>query len=131
MVFLSACQDRSRDAVFLRKLFGSRGGKNFGRTGGPGPNAFGGLAQPAVALDAQHDLVSAIEEWVERGVAPARITATKYVHDDPSQGVAMQRPICPYPEEPRYKGSGSTADAGNFACVKPAGAKVTISQRAQ
>ena len=99
-------------------------------TGGPGPNAFGGLAQPAAPLDPQHDLVSAIQEWVERGVAPGQITATKYVKDDPGQGIAMQRPICPYPEEPHYKGSGSTSDAGNFMCVKPNGAKVTVSQSA-
>jgi hypothetical protein len=99
-------------------------------TGGPGPNAFGGLAQPPAPLDPQHDLVSALEDWVERGVAPAQITATKYVKDDPSQGIAMQRPICPYPEEPQYKGTGNTADANNFMCVKPANAKTTISQRA-
>src|SRR4029077_13463905 len=37
-------------------------------TGGPGPNAFGGLAQPAAPLDPQHDLVSALEKWVEGGV---------------------------------------------------------------
>lgn len=89
------------------------------------------LAQPAAPLDPQHDLVSALEQWVERGVAPAQITATKYVKDDPAQGIAMQRPICAFPEEPRYKGTGSTADAGNFVCVKPADAKRTISQVAR
>lgn len=96
-------------------------------TGGPGPNAFGGLAQPAVPMDPQHDIVSALEEWVEHGVAPAQLIATKYVKDDPKQGVAMQRPVCPYPQEAEYKGQGSTTDASNFACVnetrnlKPAG----------
>jgi Tannase and feruloyl esterase len=100
-------------------------------TGGPGPNAFGGLAQPAAPLDPQHDLVSALEQWVEGGVAPAQITATKYVKDDPAQGIAMQRPICAYPEEPHYKGSGSTADTSNFMCVKPPDAKRTISQAAR
>jgi feruloyl esterase len=99
-------------------------------TGGPGPNAFGGLAQPAAPLDPQHDLVSALEEWVERGVAPAQIIATKYVKDDPSQGIAMQRPICPYPEEPRYKGTGSTTDASNFSCVIQGGNATTTSQSA-
>jgi hypothetical protein len=100
-------------------------------TGGPGPNAFGGLAQPAAPLDPQHDLVSALEDWVERGVAPAQITATKYIKDDPGQGIAMQRPICPYPEEPHYKGSGSTTDASNFICLKQTRTKNTISQSAR
>ena len=97
-------------------------------TGGPGPNAFGGLAQPAAPLDPQHDLVSALESWVEHGVAPTQIIATKYVKDDPAQGIAMQRPICPYPEEPRYKGTGSKTDASNFACVIQGGNATTISQ---
>ena len=99
-------------------------------TGGPGPNAFGGLAQPAVPLDPQHDVVSALEQWVEHGVAPEQITATKYVKDEPAQGISMERPICAFPEEPRYKGTGSTADASNFACVKPT-VQTTTSQSAQ
>jgi hypothetical protein len=86
-------------------------------TGGPGPNAFGGLAQPSVPMDPQHDVLSALEEWVEHGVAPAQIIATKYFKDDPKQGIAMQRPVCPYPQEAEYKGHGSTTDAGNFTCV--------------
>ena len=86
-------------------------------SGGPGPNAFGGLAQPAVPMDPQHDILSALEEWVEHGIAPAQLIATKYVKDDPKQGIAMQRPVCPYPQEAEYKGHGSTTDAGSFACV--------------
>lgn len=86
-------------------------------TGGPGPNAFGGLAQPAVPMDAQHDIVSALEQWVEHGIPPVRLTATKYVKDDPQLGIVMQRPICPYPAEAEYSGSGSTADAASFTCA--------------
>ncbi len=86
-------------------------------TGGPGPNAFGGLAQPAVPADPQHDVFSALEQWVEHGKAPTQIVATKYVQDDPKQGIAMQRPVCPYPQEAVYKGQGSTTDAANFKCV--------------
>ena len=86
-------------------------------SGGPGPNAFGGLAQPAVPMDPQHDIFSALEQWVEQRVPPDQIIATKYVKDDTKQGVAMQRPVCPYPQEAEYKGRGSTTDAGNFACV--------------
>jgi feruloyl esterase len=31
----------------------------------------------------------------------------------------MSRPLCPHPQVARYKGSGSTNDAANFACVPP------------
>jgi feruloyl esterase len=79
-------------------------------------------------MDPQHDAVSALEQWVEHGVAPTQIIATKYVKDDPKQGIAMQRPLCPYPQEAQYRGTGSTTDAANFACLnetrnlKPTGA---------
>jgi hypothetical protein len=29
----------------------------------------------------------------------------------------MTRPLCPYPEVARWKGTGSTNDANNFVCV--------------
>jgi len=84
---------------------------------GPGPNSFGGVGHAAVPMDPQHDIFSALEQWVEHGVAPTQIIATKYVKDDPKQGIVMQRPLCLYPQEAQYEGSGSTADAANFACV--------------
>ena len=29
------------------------------------------------------------------------------------------RPICPYPQQTRYKGTGDPKDAANFVCVSP------------
>jgi feruloyl esterase len=29
----------------------------------------------------------------------------------------MTRPLCPYPEIAKYKGSGDSNDAANFVCV--------------
>jgi len=82
--------------------------------GGPGPNQFG---QAGGAGDAEHDMVVALERWVEKGVAPAQIIATKFVADDKSKGVAMTRPLCAFPKVAKYKGSGSVSDAASFACV--------------
>ena len=85
--------------------------------GGPGPNAFGGaFALPAPTTDAQHDLLNALERWVERGKAPAKIIATKYAGDNPAGRITRQRPLCPYPATAVYAGSGSTDDASNFKC---------------
>ena len=81
--------------------------------GGPGPNEFG---QAGGAGDAEHDMVVALERWVEEGVAPTRIIATKYNGDDKTKGVSMTRPLCPFPQVARYKGSGDVADAKSFAC---------------
>ena len=82
--------------------------------GGPGPNQFG---QRGGNGDAEHDMVVALEQWVEKGIAPARIVATKFVDDDPSKGKAMTRPLCPFPQVAKYKGSGDTNDAANFVCA--------------
>jgi TonB family protein len=82
--------------------------------GGPGANAFGEFGP---AGDAQHDLYQALEQWVEKGVAPDKIIAKKFVSEaDHTQGVKMTRPLCPYPESAKYKGAGDTDDTANFAC---------------
>jgi feruloyl esterase len=33
--------------------------------------------------------------------------------------VDRTRPLCPYPEVAKYKGTGSTDDATNFICALP------------
>jgi feruloyl esterase len=90
---------------------------------GPGPNAFGNrfsgqaVAAPPLANDAAHDAFVALQQWVEKGVAPSKIIATKYVQDQPTLGVQMTRPICAYPKVPKYSGTGDTNVADNFICV--------------
>jgi len=57
-------------------------------------------------------VISAMEQWVEKRKAPESIIASRYADDKPGR----TRPLCPYPQVPAYKGSGSTDDAANFAC---------------
>lgn len=85
--------------------------------GGPGPNVFGARGQEPVKYDAEHDIMGALAQWVEKGVAPDKILATKFKNDDRSQGVARTRPVCPYPQVAKYNGSGSIDDAANFVCA--------------
>jgi hypothetical protein len=73
----------------------------------PGVGHCGGGDAPSVT-----DMLSAIDQWVETGKAPDRILASQ-----PGNQKAMTRPICPYPQIARYKGTGSTDDAENFVCV--------------
>jgi feruloyl esterase len=95
---------------------------------GPGPNFFGqvdiatlgGRVDAAIPTDPQHNISIALVQWADKGIAPNAIIATKYVNDsDPSQGVKMTRPLCPYPQIAVYKGAGDTNDAANFACSQP------------
>jgi hypothetical protein len=85
-------------------------------SGGPGPNDFG--VAPSASADGQHSISRALERWVETGVAPDRIIATKHKADaNPASEAVRTRPLCPFPQVARYQGSGSTDDASNFACV--------------
>ena len=61
---------------------------------------------------------SALEAWVERGEAPQILIATEFVNNDPSQGIAAQRPVCPYPSEAVYR-SGNINTATSFVCSPP------------
>ncbi len=90
-------------------------------SGGPGPNAFGNIPEaPAPVADADHDVLMALERWREIGVAPPKIVATKYVGDNPAGGVDYQRPLCPYPQMPRYDGMGlDPKSASSWSCHAP------------
>lgn len=89
--------------------------------GGAAPNSFG-QGGPSAGANAESDINAALERWVEQGVAPERIIATKYKQGmNASSGVDRTRPLCAYPLVARYKGSGSTDDAANFTCAPSAG----------
>jgi feruloyl esterase len=64
--------------------------------GGAGPDTF--------------DALTAMEQWVEHGKAPASMLATK-------ANSPLSRPLCAYPQLPRYKGTGDPNDAANFICA--------------
>jgi hypothetical protein len=88
-------------------------------SGGPGANSFGGVGQQIPPVrDTVHDVQTALEAWVEKGVAPNQIIATKYADDAPAtRTIKSTRLLCPYPEVPKYKGSGDRADASSFQCA--------------
>ena len=87
---------------------------------GPGPNALGGtFALQSPSRDPDHDLIAALANWVEDGVAPNQITATKYIDDDPGKGIAAQRPWCAYPKVAYYIGQGARNKASSYACSLP------------
>jgi feruloyl esterase len=85
--------------------------------GGPGANVFNGPDNLGGPEDSNHDVFLALRQWVEQGIAPTRIIGTKYVNDNSANGVALTRPMCPYPQQARYRGAGATTDAANFVCV--------------
>jgi Tannase and feruloyl esterase len=86
--------------------------------GGPGPAAFGQLGIPT-SDGPKYGVFDALVGWVEKGVAAETVVATKYAPGaDGDNKVEMTRPLCPYPAVAKYKGTGDTNDAANFACGK-------------
>jgi hypothetical protein len=82
---------------------------------GPGPSFFGQFG-PSELRDSRHSAQVALEQWVEKGLAPTAIIAGKYADVDATKPPQMTRPLCPYPQKAQYKGSGDTNDAANFTC---------------
>ena len=61
------------------------------------------------------DRLELLKQWVENGKAPDRILASHL-----TQGkVTLTRPLCPYPQMAKYKGTGGTDEAENFVCTEP------------
>jgi feruloyl esterase len=86
--------------------------------GGPGPAAFGQLGIPTTN-GPKYGVFDALVGWVEKGVPAETVVATKYAPGtDGDNKVTMTRPLCPYPVVAKYKGTGDTNDAANFACGK-------------
>jgi feruloyl esterase len=69
--------------------------------GGEGPSLF--------------DTLTPLEQWREHSVAPKEIIASQMADGK----VIRTRPLCPYPQEAQYKGTGSTDQAENFVCRLP------------
>ena len=82
--------------------------------GGPGADSFGQVGNLNFD-DPQHSVDAVLEQWVEKGMAPSTIIASKNEGDD-KQHAKMTRPLCTYPQTGKYKGSGDTNDATNFVC---------------
>jgi feruloyl esterase len=61
----------------------------------------------------QYDAFSALVNWVEKGAPPDQIVASA---GPASPWPGRTRPLCVYPKQARYKGTGSIEDSVNFVC---------------
>ncbi|MER7606127.1 tannase/feruloyl esterase family alpha/beta hydrolase [Nocardioides sp. NPDC127503] len=96
----STVRSALRDVQEFYRLFMIPGGGHV--SGGVGPNSF--------------DALAAVRAWVEQGIAPKQMVATKYENDRPENRVVMSRPLCPYPQIAGYVGAGPTTEASSFRC---------------
>ena len=70
-------------------------------SGGPGATSF--------------EMLDHLDKWADKGVAPEKVIASHLTNG----AVDRTRPLCPYPTEAQWNGTGNTDDAANFACALP------------
>lgn len=93
--------------------------------GGPGLNDCGQSLSLQVVQDSDHDIFTALINWVERGIAPDKLTATAYKDGVVTNGIRFQRPIYPYPKHPKYMGGDPNAPTNYQGTVYPTGNVLT------
>jgi feruloyl esterase len=74
----------------------------------PGMNHCGGGDGPS-----RIDVFTTIDDWVSHGKAPDQLLAEHLTNNK----VDRSRPLCPYPQVAKYKGTGSIDEAANFVCT--------------
>ncbi|SAI05308.1 Tannase and feruloyl esterase [Bordetella ansorpii] len=77
--------------------------------GGPGVT---GLRSDAASPAASSDILAALDRWVEQGRAPDDLVATRMS----GASVSRTRPLCAYPTQATYRGSGDPDVATNYTC---------------
>jgi Tannase and feruloyl esterase len=63
----------------------------------------------------EFDSFTALEEWVERGIAPDKLIASRMSNG----AVERSRPVYPYPVQARYSGTGDSRKAESFTAFDP------------
>jgi tannase/feruloyl esterase len=67
----------------------------------------------STVFNAAWDSLTTLENWVERGLAPAAQLVTDTVGSP-----GRTRPLCEYPSWPRYRGQGDVNAAASFVCAE-------------
>lgn len=83
--------------------------------GGAGTDRFGASEDRTPTAEPRSDMLAALVGWVERQVPPGPIIARRL---DDRGAVDRTRPLCPFPAQAVYRGSGNVDEAGSFACVQ-------------
>lgn len=87
-------------------------------SGGPGATFIGQGSASNATADPAGNVLTAMVQWVEQGIAPDTILGTAYVNETLSSGqVAFQRRHCRWPRRNVYSGSGDPTEPDSWECV--------------
>ncbi|KAK1977730.1 tannase and feruloyl esterase [Colletotrichum cereale] len=84
--------------------------------GGPGATLIGNRGGSVAGIEPERNVLSAIIQWVEEGVAPDTLLGTAFVNGTVGGEVAFERKHCKYPARNVYK-AGDPASADSWTCV--------------
>ncbi|WP_296555880.1 tannase/feruloyl esterase family alpha/beta hydrolase [Pigmentiphaga sp.] len=79
-------------------------------SGGPGATTL--RVDGDAAPDPSRDVLAAMDRWVEQGTPPDDFVASRTA----AGSVQRARPLCAYPKQAVYRGTGDPDDAANYAC---------------
>lgn len=88
-----------------------------------GPGAWvlgqgGNTAAQGIAFDGANNVLAAVVDWVEAGIAPEVLVGTKFVNDSVEAGVDHKHRHCKYPAKSTFKGEGyEPSDLESWTCV--------------
>jgi hypothetical protein len=102
IAYYQGVQAKMGDTSSFYRLFMAPGMLHCG--GGTGPDVLATLP--------------AITDWVENGKAPDRLLASKMTGEGASAHVTRSRPLCPYPQQPRWDGRGDRTRAESYTCAR-------------
>jgi feruloyl esterase len=93
--------------------------------GGPGYMLAGGAragndpenVPKAPNPDPDHDVLSALDQWVERGTPPSQIIAVRHIPGSDDRSI----PVCAYPLTAQLIKGGNARDASGFRCIDQGG----------
>ncbi len=76
-----------------------------------------GVDHVGTGAPALTDMLEVLTDWVEKAKEPAALTVATQAFEPPF-AVTMSRPLCRYPNWPKYRGVGDSNQAASFDCVK-------------
>jgi feruloyl esterase len=84
-----------------------------------GHGSYGISATTGEELPHFYDLVTVLADWVEKGMTPPDWIPQTLKEAKPPYTVTRSKPICRYPNYPRYNGSGDPMKAESYRCAPP------------
>ncbi|CAI6339403.1 unnamed protein product [Periconia digitata] len=87
-------------------------------SGGDGASVIGQGLGSVESLDPRENILMAIVDWVENGVAPETLVGTKWINNNETAGVEYKRAHCKYPLRNKYSGQGDPNDMESWECVE-------------